>query len=385
MKMKATTPPATAATSEPLVRYATPRLLFTDDDGRPSNAQKVKLALSALSRGVTDYQEYWSHQVKPLGLVLLGTVVLWRIRSWFYPASSSSMRWRRRPSSSPRAEAERHRRRDQRVAAARQRFFAGHHGRDDHDGPQQQQSTTPEAVPKSPTSSNEESAIIESTAPAAGRRPNDKNSKNDQSNKGAWRQATIAEQARYREERASMEHFGFSIYGTSTTEYCVDCVPADPTSSAAAAATFGTGIHKVTALPDLPGAQQVYRELERLRDEFDPIVQARGWKVLALQELSCCAGDSGNHGATKKIGRRDNGSNHGDETIMGYCVGRNDDRVATSIHIRCRVVGSCTAGLRLYPYDELVRTMVRAQGFLCSVFSSVRSLARCCCWFRWLI
>lgn len=168
----------------------------------------------------------------------------------------------------------------------------------------------------------------------------------------APRQATQAEEFKYREEKLSQQQFGFSIYGN--TDYCFDCVSTAPVTSSRASG-FGLGIHSIAVIPDLPGSAQVYRELERLRDEFDPIVKARGWKVLNLTEMCCCGdGDKSLPSSTASKRRQEQ------DDVLGYCVSPNDNRIAQGIHIRCRVANSCRDGLRLYPYAELVQTMVRS-------------------------
>ena len=162
------------------------------------------------------------------------------------------------------------------------------------------------------------------------------------------RTATLAEEIKDREEKTSNEQFGFSIYGNQ--EYCQSCgTNSAPTSSmvtSSSGASFGLGIHKVAAIPNIPGSRQAFQELERLRTEFEPVVRARGWKVLRLTEM-CCCGD----GDSVSPPQRD--------TVLGYCVSACNNREARSIHVRLRPPGSCRRGLRLYPYRELVRTMVR--------------------------
>ena len=159
------------------------------------------------------------------------------------------------------------------------------------------------------------------------------------------RKATLADEMKDREEKISNEQFGFSIYGNQ--EYCQSCgtngAPTMVTSSSGA--SFGLGIHRVSAIPNIPGAHQALQELERLRTEFEPVVRARGWKVLLLTEM-CCCGDG--DGVSPPKG----------DAVLGYCVSANDNRAAHSIHLRLRPPGSCKSGLRLYPYEELVQTMV---------------------------
>lgn len=161
------------------------------------------------------------------------------------------------------------------------------------------------------------------------------------------RKATLAEETKDREEKLSMKQFGFSIYGNQ--EYCQFCgTDADEPTHAvsfSSSSCFGSGIHQLSVIPDLPGSQQALHELQRLQQEFEPVLQARGWKVLLLSEM-CCCGD----GDARSSIRPDN--------VMGYCVSRNDNRVAESIHIRLRPPHSCGQALRIYPYEELVKTMV---------------------------
>jgi hypothetical protein len=324
----------------------------------------------------TDHSGDWSPQqllqsrgtLVAMLMVIATAAFLWW-RSWAYP--SASVRHHRF-----RSDAERFRLRDQLVAAvtARRRLRAA--TKNPNDRSNTTTTGTATRTRRRQVWHDEESSSIDTAAPAAavsgpaeerGGGPIDNKKKSN-----GPRQANLSEQMRYREERASLEQFGFSIYGNA--EYCVDCVPASKaTSSFASTSRFGLGIHQVAAIPHLPGATQVYKELERLRVEFEPIVQARGWKVLTLSEL-CCCGDGGQEsrqllfpaGHTESSSSRQPQRHGGDETIMGYCVGSNDNRLAVGIHIRCRIPGSCTDGLRLFPYAELVRTMVRF--IICNMF-----------------
>jgi hypothetical protein len=322
---------------------------------------------------MSGFYQNWSPQqlVQSWGLVVVTVITaafLWW-RSWAYPSSSI----RHRPT---RSDAERFRLRDQLVAAIARRRRAGTNQNDSSNADitgttrrRQIWQDESSSIEKAPTA-----VVVSGPEQRGGVGPNN--------NTNGPRQANLSEQMRYREERASLEQFGFSIYGNQ--EYCVDCVPASKaTSSLSTSSRFGLGIHQVAAIPHLPGASQVYKELERLRDEFEPMVQARGWKVLTLSEL-CCCGDggvesqqllllpAGGHQQENSSRQPQPQRHSGDETIMGYCVGPNDNRLAVGIHIRCRVPGSCTDGLRLYPYAELVRTMVR----YCIILWVVRRLYR---------
>lgn len=257
-----------------------------------------------------DFLEEYGKPMLSFGLIVSLVILRW---------------WASTAKSSPRSDAEREQLRSRLVEAARKRFTGSTPTRQQGNNLRQRRMVQTER----------------SVAPEAPKAP---------------RQATAAEELRYREEKLSQQQFGFSIYGN--TDYCFDCVTPDVTSSRSSG--FGLGIHSVGVIPDLPGSAQVYKELERLRDEFDPIVKARGWKVLNLTEMCCCGdGDITLSGKTSRASRQEQAK------VMGYCVSHNDNRIALGIHIRCRVVGSCQSGLRLYPYEELVQTMVRMVLFAC--------------------
>jgi hypothetical protein len=159
------------------------------------------------------------------------------------------------------------------------------------------------------------------------------------------RQATVADQAKWDEERASQQQFGFDIYGHGESSCGTTIIVQSP--SFPIPSGFD-GIQAVSAMSNLPGHEQALEELQRLCREFEPVVRARGWKVLALTEM-CCCGDG-----DEFLPRRT--SSPKPSHVGGYCVSTGDGRTALGIHIRLRPAGSCQYA-RFFPYEQLVSTM----------------------------
>jgi len=94
-------------------------------------------------------------------------------------------------------------------------------------------------------------------------------------------------------------------------------------------------------MPQLPGSERALQLLKRLAEDFEPVVQNRGWTVLQLGEFCCCS----------------SGDNKKPSNVAGFCVSPGNGRIAYRICIRLRP-HCCIGGLgNFYPYDELRRTM----------------------------
>jgi len=108
-------------------------------------------------------------------------------------------------------------------------------------------------------------------------------------------------------------------------------------------------IEIIQHIPNLVNNEKCAEMLERLRAEFGPIVERRGWRVLTLTEM-CCCGDGDAHfpsgGNNKK--RRGRGRIMG-HNVGGYNMARGDARTSLGIHIRLRRPKSHT----LIPYEEV--------------------------------
>jgi hypothetical protein len=105
---------------------------------------------------------------------------------------------------------------------------------------------------------------------------------------------------------------------------------------------------KVKHIPHLSDADTSLRLLTRIHNEFYPIVERRGYKVLSLSEM-CCCGDGLDYDESKKRKRklRKAGLN-----VLGYNV-THPNRTHT-IHLRLRDVRNHD---RLFSYEEVAGTM----------------------------
>lgn len=114
-----------------------------------------------------------------------------------------------------------------------------------------------------------------------------------------------------------------------------------------------SSIEKIQHIPNLADNRKCAEMLERLRAEFGPIVEKRGWRVLSLTEM-CCCGDGDAHFSSSGGKKRSRGRGR----IMGHNVGgynmaRGDARTSLGIHIRLRRPKSHT----LLPYEEVSNVM----------------------------
>mmetsp|Transcript_36601 Transcript_36601/g.53765 ORF Transcript_36601/g.53765 Transcript_36601/m.53765 type:complete len:473 (+) Transcript_36601:120-1538(+) len=187
-----------------------------------------------------------------------------------------------------------------------------------------------------------------------------KKDQGEQKKKSGVRKATLADQAKWKEERYSQDQLGFNIYGHSPTvssESARAAADVNKPSTPALPTGFGC-IQAVSHIPHLPGSEDVLKNLQRLSREFEPVVRARGWTVRALTEMCCCGdGDDFLMGGPKTSIKKG-------PDVYGYCVGNNNGRTALGIHIRVRRPGSCH-GFNLLSYDELVSTMAHELAHIC--------------------
>ncbi len=158
------------------------------------------------------------------------------------------------------------------------------------------------------------------------------------------RQATLGEHVVWREDQASCEQFnGFSIYGHGFPTDANTCVECDPSSSTSESTSnlprFSfDGIHKTSEIQNLPGSNISLNLLNRLSEDFEPVVKARGWNVLQLNEFCCCT------------------NNTKPRNVAGYCIPAGNSRTALQICIRLRPHGTCGSAIFL-PYESLAKTM----------------------------
>ena len=110
-------------------------------------------------------------------------------------------------------------------------------------------------------------------------------------------------------------------------------------------------------IPNLPAENEGRRMLEQLAAEFGPIVERRGWRVLALTEM-CCCGDGDAHCTTQhsnsNVRRRRKGPGRiMSHNVQGYNMARGDARTSLGIHVRLRRVKSHG----LLPYSDVAGVM----------------------------
>ena len=105
---------------------------------------------------------------------------------------------------------------------------------------------------------------------------------------------------------------------------------------------------QVKHIPHLSDADIVLRLLSRIHNEFYPIIERRGYKVLSLSEM-CCCGDGLDYDESKKRKRklRKAGLN-----ILGYNVTHPNG--THTIHLRLR---DARDHYRLLSYEEVAGTM----------------------------
>jgi WLM domain len=161
------------------------------------------------------------------------------------------------------------------------------------------------------------------------------------------RKAALEDQMKWDEDRDS-QCGGFNIYGHQT-DYCQEC-GVDQTYKPG---SRGGAIQTIVNMPHLPIADVALSLLQNLAKEFEPVIAARGWKVVKLSEMCCCGdGDETLDDPSLRT------STHHADTVLGYCVSSQNGRTALGIHIRLRPPGACRRwGAPLFPYQDLVATM----------------------------
>ena len=119
-----------------------------------------------------------------------------------------------------------------------------------------------------------------------------------------------------------------------------------------------TSIGHIQHIPTLPNEKEARRILDQLAAEFGPIIERRGWRVLALTEM-CCCGDGDAHINTSSSSsncriRRSKGRGRiMSHNVQGYNMARGDSKTSLGIHIRLRRVKSHS----LLPYSDIAGVM----------------------------
>ena len=120
-------------------------------------------------------------------------------------------------------------------------------------------------------------------------------------------------------------------------------------NAASGPAYKGNSIVRIQHIPNLPNEEEARKTLERLAAEFGPIIEKRGWRVLALTEM-CCCGDGDVHLSGRRKGRGNRIMSH---NVQGYNVAKGDAKTSLGIHVRLRQVKNHW----LIPYSEVAAVM----------------------------
>ena len=80
-------------------------------------------------------------------------------------------------------------------------------------------------------------------------------------------------------------------------------------------------VHAVDHIKKLPDADKAREILEQCKRHIDPLLRARGWKVLKLYEICCCTSGGKNLG------------------VGGFCCPAGDKVTSLRIALRLRTPG----------------------------------------------
>ena len=105
---------------------------------------------------------------------------------------------------------------------------------------------------------------------------------------------------------------------------------------------------KVKHIPTLCDADACLRLLTRIHNEFYPIIERRGYRVVSVSEM-CCCGDGLDHEKGRKRKLKIMGSN-----VLGYNCTRSARSKTHTIHLRLRDSNNHN---RLFSYEEVAGTM----------------------------
>ena len=106
------------------------------------------------------------------------------------------------------------------------------------------------------------------------------------------RQANLGDRVAWKEELASQEQFGFSIYGHTADDFGCCCTSnKSSTNQPVVTPTVPTGFNAIQGVSEIVGKvdSAAARDLlVRIARDFEPVVSARGWTVRNLVELCTC-------------------------------------------------------------------------------------------------
>lgn len=100
--------------------------------------------------------------------------------------------------------------------------------------------------------------------------------------------------------------------------------------------TTDHSVHKIDHIKKLPEADKALKMLEEIKRHADPLLQARGWRVLKLYEICCCSAG----GKNTRIG--------------GFCCPAGDGKTSLRIALRLRQPKSH----ELHSFDHCMRVMI---------------------------
>jgi hypothetical protein len=96
------------------------------------------------------------------------------------------------------------------------------------------------------------------------------------------------------------------------------------------------GICQLDHVKKLPDADRALAMLQELKRHCDPILRARGWRVLKLYEICCCTAGGKNLG------------------VGGFCCPRGDGQTSERIALRLRAPRSH----ELHSFDHAMRVLI---------------------------